>query len=143
MSPDQEDKVYLGKGFNALMLFNAALTASAVVLLTISPETIPTTVGFPTVRDAYPMGYMLGAAEVGLTIMFFFGRTIEDAKALRLILMAGVGFHVASALAQLYAVIQDLAGNAVWANILLRTVLAALLFYYAVQLKTPAKAGHA
>lgn len=121
----------LGKAFNALMLFNAALTGSAVVLLTAWPETIPTTVGFPTVRDAYPMGYMLGAAEVGLTILFFFGRKIEDAQALRIILVAGAGFHVASALAQGYAAVQGLAGNAVWANISLRTVLAAVLLRYA------------
>ncbi|MGP4029915.1 hypothetical protein [Actinomadura sp. 3N407] len=132
----------LGKGFNLLMLFNAALTGSAVVLLTVWPEAIPTTVGFPRVRDAYPMGYMLAAAEVGLTIMFFFGRRIVDPQALRLVLVAGAGFHVASALAQFYAVTQDLAGNAVAANILLRIVLAALLLYYAVR-RVPAEAMHA
>jgi uncharacterized membrane protein AbrB (regulator of aidB expression) len=136
--------MHLGKGFNALMLFNAALTGSAVVLLTAWPETIPTTVGFPTVRDAHPMGYMLGAAEVGLTIMFLFGRTIQDAQALRIVLVSAAGFHVASALAQGYAVVQDLAGNAVWANISLRTVLAALLSYYAVRLrKLPTTAAQA
>jgi hypothetical protein len=121
----------LGKGFNALMLFNAALTGAAVVLLTVWPEWIPGTVGFPQVRDAYPMGYMLAAAEVGLTIMFVFGRTVRDAAALRLILLVGTGFHIASALAMLLALLQDMAGNAVGLNIALRTVLAALLCYYA------------
>jgi hypothetical protein len=84
-------------------------------------------VGFPTVRDTYPTGYMLGAAELGLAVLFFFGRKIQDAHALRLIIVTGATFHVASALAQLYAVVQGLAGNAVWANITLRTVLAGLL----------------
>jgi hypothetical protein len=131
----------LGKGFNLLMLLNAALTAGAAVLLTVWPEAIPTTVGFPKTRDAYPMGYMLAAAEVGLTIMFLFGRRIADPQALRIVLIAGAGFHVASALAQFYAVTQDLAGNAVWANILLRTVLAALLSYYAVRRVVPRSAA--
>lgn len=121
----------LGRGFHVLMIFNAMLTGSAVVLLTIWPDTIPTTVGFPTVRDAYPMGYMLAAAEVGLTIMFLFGRKIDDPMALRIILVAGAAFHIASALAQFYAALQDLAGNAVAANIVLRSVLATLLLYYA------------
>jgi hypothetical protein len=120
----------LGRGFHWLMIFNAALTFAAAVLLTISPETIPGTVGFPTVRDTYPTGYMLGAAELGLAVLFFFGRKIQDAHALRLIIVTGATFHVASALAQLYAVVQGLAGNAVWTNITLRTVLAGLLLYY-------------
>jgi hypothetical protein len=37
----------LGRGFQWLMVLNAALTFAATVLLTISPDTIPATVGFP------------------------------------------------------------------------------------------------
>jgi hypothetical protein len=120
----------LGRGFQWLMVLNAALTFAAMVLLTISPDTIPATVGFSTPRDAYPMGYMLGAAELGLTVLFVFGRNLQDAHALRLVIVTGATFHLASALAQLYALGQGLAGNAVWANIMLRTVLAGLLLYY-------------
>jgi hypothetical protein len=100
------------------------------VLLTVSPTTIATTVGFPTSRDAYPTGYMLAAAEVGLTVMFFYGRKIRDADRLRVVLCAGIGFHAASPLAQIYALLENQAGNAVWANITLRVMLALLLFYY-------------
>ena len=105
----------LGRGFHWLMIFDAALTFAATVLLTISPETIPGLVGFPTVRNA---------------VLFFVGRKIQDAHALRLTHRTGVTFHVASALAQLYAVVQGLAGYAVWASITLRAVLAGLLLYY-------------
>jgi hypothetical protein len=50
--------------------------------------------------------------------------------------VTGATFHVASALAQLHEVVQGLAGNAVWANITLHTVLAGLLLYYGL-LKQP------
>jgi hypothetical protein len=118
------------RGFTALMIFNAALNLAATILLTASPDTIPTTVGFPLGRDTYALGYMLGAAEVGLAVMFFFGRKVRDTYSLRLVTAAGAAFHVASALAQLLALAQDMAGNAVWANITLRLVLAGLLLYY-------------
>lgn len=117
------------RGFNILMVINAALNLGATLLLTVKPEIIANSVGFPAVREAHPMGYMLGASEVGLVIMFFFGRNVQDTAALRVILEAGAGFHIASALAQIYAIVQDQEGNAVWVNILLRTVLASLLLY--------------
>lgn len=111
------------------MIFNAALNLGATLLLTVRPEIIANSVGFPAVRGAHPMGYMLGASEVGLAIMFFFGRKVQDAAALRVILAAGAAFHIASALAEIYGIVRDQAGNAVWVNILLRTVLAGLLLY--------------
>jgi hypothetical protein len=125
----------VSKPLNALLVFNAALTAAAAVILTVSPGTIPTTVGFPTGRDTYPMGYMLAAAEVGLTVMFLYGRKIRDRGGLSLVLWAGIGFHVASALAQIYALSQGQAGNAVGANIALRVLLASLLLFYAVRIR--------
>lgn len=123
----------VSKPLAALLMFNAALTAGAVVLLTVSPATIPATVGFPASRDGYPMGYMLAAAEVALTVMFLGACTISDLKALRLILLIGISFHIASASAEIYAVFQHQAGNSVWANIALRMFLSALLAIAIVQ----------
>lgn len=117
----------VSKPLAALLMINAALTAGAVVLLTVSPATIPATVGFPESRDGYPMGYMLAAAEVSLTVMFLGACTISDLKALRLILLIGISFHIASASAEIYALFQHQAGGFVWANIALRIVLSALL----------------
>lgn len=123
-------------GLNWLLLFNAALSFVAVVLLTVSPDTIPQTVGFPITRDAHAMGYMLAAYELAIVVVYFFGRKLPSRNGLRLVVATGITFHIASALAQLLALSQDLAGNAVGANITLRLVIATLLLaYYKAPLK--------
>ena len=67
--------------------------------------------------------------QVTLPAMLVCARTITDARALRVIVIACIVLHAASGLLEVYAFAQGLSG-AIWGNVALRALAVALFAYY-------------
>src|SRR5262245_13834550 len=76
--------------------------------------------------------------EFGVAALSWGARTITDAKALRVIVIAFIVLHAASELLEVYAFVGGLSG-AIWANVTLRALVVALFAYYGLNV-TPS--GH-
>ena len=107
---------------------HAILTFAAGIVLVTAPGAIPRTVGIPIGPGGYLLCYLLAAAEFSVSVLSWGARAINDAKALRLIVIAFIVLHAASGLLEIRAFAGGLTA-AIWANVALR-VLAIVLFAY-------------
>ncbi|MCW3122761.1 MAG: hypothetical protein JWQ38_2253 [Flavipsychrobacter sp.] len=112
-----------------LLLFHAIITLAAGVVLIVAPQLIPGTVGIHLPHDAYLLCYLLAGSELGLAAMSFYGRSLNDVKALRVISLTCIVLHASSAILEVYAYTQGLSA-AIWGNIVLRIVVVGLFIYY-------------
>ena len=64
------------------------------------------------------MSYLLGAAELSLAYLSYHAWGLTDAKSLRLICLAFIVLHAATAMVELLALAQS-AQTALWANVAL------------------------
>jgi hypothetical protein len=118
-----------------LFVIHAVVTFAAAVVLIVAPGVIPATVGITLDPTANLLSYLLGTAELGIAAASFGGRSITDPKALRLLSMAFIVMHGATALVEIYAVTQGVDPK-IWANVVLRVIMVALFAWYGRH-KTP------
>ena len=71
---------------------HAILTFTAGVVLIAAPGAIPSTVGVHIEPEAYLLCYLLAAAEFSVSALSWGARTITDARALRVIVIACIVF---------------------------------------------------
>jgi len=107
---------------------HAILTFAAGVVLVAVPAAIPGAVGIHVEPGAYLLCYLLAAAEFSISTLSWGARTITDAKALRVIVIACIVLHLASGLLEIYAFTGGLSG-AIWGNVTLRALVVALFAY--------------
>lgn len=117
---------------------HAIITFAAGVVLVAAPGAIPGTVGIHIEPEAYLLCYLLAAAEFGVSALSWGARTITDARALRVIVIACIVLHAASGLLEVYAFAGGLSG-AIWGNVALRAFAVALFAYYGLN---TALSGH-
>lgn len=121
-----------------LFTVHAIITFAAGAVLVAWPGAIPRMVGIQIEPNAYLLCYLLAAMEFGVAALSWGARTITDAKALRVIVIAFIVLHAASGLLEVYAFVGGLSG-AIWANVALRALVVALFAYYGLNV-TPS--GH-
>jgi hypothetical protein len=116
---------------NLRLLFavHAGLTCAAGIVLIVAPELSPGAVGIRLDPTAYLVCYLLAAAELSLAALSWSGRSITDAKALRVIVTAFIVLHAASGILEIYAFTEGLSA-AIWGNIAVRGVVVLLFAYY-------------
>ena len=114
-----------------LLLVHAVLTFAAGVVLLIAPGAIPQSVGIDLDQRAYLLSYLLGAAEMSVAFLSYFGRTLRDVRALRLLSQTFVAFHLLSAMVEIYAFAQG-ANAVILTNVGIRILAAALFAYYGI-----------
>jgi hypothetical protein len=117
-----------------LFTVHAILTFAAGVVLVAWPGAIPSTVGIQIEPNAYLLCYLLAAMEFGVAVLSWGARTITDAKALRVIVIACIVLHAASGLLEVYAFAGGLSG-AIWGNVALRALAVALFAYYGLNVE--------
>jgi hypothetical protein len=108
---------------------HAILTFAAGVVLVAAPGAIPGTVGMHIEPGAYLLCYLLAAAEFSVSALSWGARTITDARALRVIVIAFIVLHAASGLLEVYAFAGGLSG-VIWGNVALRALTVALFAHY-------------
>ncbi len=116
-------------GLNRLLRIHALVTLAAGLVLIISPGAIPATVSIHLSPDAYLLCYLLGAVEVSIAVLSYYGARLTDALARRLLCLTFVVLHSLTAGVELYAISQG-ASARLWGNIVLRVVVTALFSYY-------------
>lgn len=117
-----------------LFLIHAIITFAAGVVLIIVPTVIPETVDIQLTPEQYLLCYFLGAAELGIAYLSFFGRTITDGHALRIITKSFIVFHAATGLLELYGLTNGLTPKII-GNVILRVIIVILFYYYGLSKK--------
>ncbi len=115
-----------------LLLVHAVITFAAGVVLIVAPELIPSAVGIGLRPDAYLIAYFLGAAELAIAYLSFFGRTLHEPKALRLITWTLIVFHGSTAALEVVAFTQGVSA-VVLSNVAVRALIVAALWYWGLR----------
>jgi hypothetical protein len=122
----------VSRGLSVAFAANSFLTFMAFILLVAVPDALPNSVGVQSGPGSYFMGYLSGAAQWGLAAMTFFGRSLTDRAALRVIALSCIVFHVCSA-----AVLISTFGTGgsdfalgLWANVAVRLTISGLCAYF-------------
>jgi hypothetical protein len=119
---------------NLRILFgiHAVLTLAAGVVLVVAPGAIPATVGIRIEPEGYLLCYLLAAAEFGVSALSWGARTITDASALRVVVIACIVLHASSGLLEVYAFAAGGRG-AILGNVAFRALAVALFVYYGLR----------
>lgn len=119
-----------------LLLLHAIVTFVAGVVLIVAPAIIPATVGILLGPPAYLMSYLLGACEISLAALSFYGTKIRDGQALRFVCLTFIILHAVTAAVEILAYAQGLSA-AIWWNVGLRIMIVGLFAHYGLK-----KVGH-
>jgi hypothetical protein len=122
------------KKLNTLLIAHAIVTLAAGILLIIAPTIIRNTVDIQISADQYILCYFLGAAELGIAYLSFSARKIGDKYSLRIIAATFIVFHAATAILEIYELLQGVSVKII-GNIILRLVVIGLFYYYGIQNK--------
>ena len=114
-----------------LLVVHGVVTLAAGMVLFAAPGAIPGAVGVFVDPAAYLVCYLLGAAEIAIAVLSFGAARLQDASAVRLVSLAFIVLHVATAAAEAYAFTQGVSAT-IWANVATRAVVAALFAYYGI-----------
>lgn len=98
-------------------------------MLIVKPEAIPAAVNIEINEQHYLICYLLAAAEIAISFLSFGATYLKDTKALRLISLCFIAFHLSTATVEL-AVLSDSGSPKIWANVALRLLVSALFYYY-------------
>jgi hypothetical protein len=107
---------------------HAVLTAAAGVVLVVRPAAIPGIVGIQLAPDAYLLGYLLAAAELGFAALSWRGARLVDPDAVRVIIFACVVLHAFSAALETVVWISR-PSPILMANIAIRVAVVAVLLW--------------
>jgi hypothetical protein len=126
------------KILSPLLFIHSLVMLAAALVLVAAPEKIPATVNITVTPDQYLICYLLATAEFAIALLSFGAAYLKDKKALRLICLCFIAFHLSTATVEL-AVISEGGSLMIWANIALRIIISLLFFYFGrVKLRTPA-----
>ena len=117
---------------NRLLLIHAVVTAAAAVALVVAPAWIPAAVDIQLAPAAYLLCYLLGATELGLAYLSYYGSRLGPGVGQRLILKGFIVVHLATAALEVLAYQQGLSGK-IWGNVALRVVVGALFYYFGLR----------
>jgi len=106
-----------------LFIAHGIVTAAAGVVLIAAPGLIPSAVNIALPPAANLLPYLLGAVELGIAVLSIGASRLRDAAATRLIAIAFVVLHAASAAVELLALAQG-ADPLLWGNVALRVIVA-------------------
>jgi hypothetical protein len=84
------------KLLRAVLVVHGLITLAGVVVLTVFPAAIPSTVGITLERPEYLLVYLVGAAELAVAVLSFGATRLTDPAALRLVVTTFVVLHGAS-----------------------------------------------
>jgi hypothetical protein len=115
-----------------LLAIHAFITLAAGIVLIALPAYIPESVGISLHPGAYLLSYFLGAAEIALAFLSYYGRNLTDAKSLRLICLTLIVFHATTAAVEVYAFTQGTSAK-IWINIAVRLTVVFLFWYYGLR----------
>lgn len=113
-----------------LLLIHAALTFAAGAVLIAAPAAIPSAVGIHVDPSAYLVCYLLGSSELGLAVLSFLSRRLEDANAVRVVCWTLIVVHASTAIVEVYAFARGGAAVGIWANVALRILVVVLFARY-------------
>lgn len=99
-----------------LLVINALATAAAGIVLFVQPEVIAGAVGIQLGPEAHFVYYLLGASELAFAALCYYGRTLTDPEARRVVVVTCIVFHAASGVAGVLAVGQGVS-SALWWNV--------------------------
>ena len=119
------------RNLKLLLTIHAIVTLAAAIALIVTPELIPNTVDITISHNQYLLSYFLGAAELGIAYLSFQSRKINDAYALRIIVISFIIFHAATGLLEIYALSRNTSPKII-VNTLLRIVMVSLFCYYGI-----------
>jgi hypothetical protein len=125
------------------LLFNlhGLVTAAAGVVLFVAPRAIPAAVGVDVPDDARLVPFMLGAAELAVAALSFGGARLSDRRSLLLLVVVLITFHLATALAEVYAFALGGVSPGIWANVAVRLVVSVLFAFAGLHVaRRPARA---
>ena len=114
-----------------LLAIHGLITFTAAVVLIVAPAAIPGTVEIKISSNQYLLSYFLGAAELSIAFLSFFGRKIEDKKTLLLISSTFIVFHLATGALEAFSLSQGGSSKIIF-NIILRMIIAVLFWYYGI-----------
>ena len=114
---------------NRLLLVHAVVTLAAGMLLVVAPAVIPGTVGIQLNPNASLLSYLLGAAEISLAVLSYFGRKLTDRQGRQLVCVTFIVFHWLTAFVEIYAFTQGIS-VVIWVNVAVRALVTGLFVYY-------------
>jgi hypothetical protein len=114
-----------------LLTVHAIATLAAAIVLVLAPTAIPRTVGIIIPPSAFLLCHLLAAAELCIGVVSWGARHLTDAKAIRLVAASFIVFHGASALLELWALVNGLSAR-ILANVAVRIVVVTLFTYYGI-----------
>lgn len=134
-----KDLLTMNRNLKITFGINTFLTLMAFVLFIVSPRLLPDGVGVAVNSSEYFLGYMLGAAELGLATMTLLGIRLTNLQAVRVIAASVIVFHLASAgvLMQVYFAGQSSNPMGLWANVLIPRFGIAIACVYFAFYKNP------
>ena len=115
-----------------LFIIHSVITAAAGLVLIISPDLIPATVGIELQSGQHLLCYLLGASEIALAFLSWFAAGLTDEKSLRLICYTFILFHSVTAMAELLAYSQGLTPK-IFANVVLRALIVFLFYMFGIR----------
>lgn len=115
-----------------LLFIHAMILFGAGIVLIASPDQILRPIGIWLKPEAYLTCYLLGAAELAMAFLSYFSRGIQEVRALRLVCITFVLFHMLTAFVELYAIAQG-ASLSVLINVGLRCSISGLFAWYALR----------
>jgi hypothetical protein len=117
-----------------LLLIHGIVTLAAGVVLVVAPDLIPRSVGVRLDAGGNLIAYLLAAAEFGIAVLSFGSRTLEDDRAIRVIVWSFIVFHGSSALLEVYALRAGVS-PALWANVIARAVIVGAFVHFGLRQK--------
>jgi hypothetical protein len=112
-----------------LFVLHALVTFAAGIVLIAAPGLIPSFVGIRVNPPEYLLCYLLGAAEISLAVLSYYGRSLTDSNALATLCLVFIVLHVASAVVEILAFTQGLSAT-IWLNVAVRIAVVILLTHY-------------
>lgn len=79
---------------SSLFYIHSFVTLLAALVLIVKPEAIPSTVNITVTEQQYLICYLLAAAELAISFLSFGAAYLKDVKALRLISLCFIAFHM-------------------------------------------------
>lgn len=129
-SNQQGDTMANFGGLRKLLIIHGIITLAAAIVLSISPELIPSLAGVRLEPNADLLAYLLAGAEFGIAFLSFGGSRLTDSRALRLIAGGCIVFHATSALLETYAAWRQIGNQLLVANIAVRVAIVALFVWF-------------
>ena len=112
-----------------LFFIHSVITLLAALVLLVKPEVIPEAVNISIGEQQYLICYLLAAAEIAISLLSFGAAYLKDTKALRLISLCFIAFHMSTATVE-FAVLSNEGSPKIWANVALRLIVSGLFYYY-------------